>query len=186
MNQQSRYSVQDLLRMALPVGTTVVAGQAGMGRRVKWVSVLNTRPPAFPDLAGGELALISLDAMRLLSDKLTLASLIHDLSEMEVAAIAVAGEIGTPAIDAANEREIPLLHLPDTAQLRAIEKQVGQLLIGNPVAPEERGREVREQLLQLSTENRGLQALTAALADLVGKTVVVQDKGCTRSPRPVR
>jgi len=176
VNQQSRYSVQDLLRMALPVGTTVVAGQAGMGRRVKWVSVLNTRPPAFPDLAGGELALISLDAMRLLSDKLTLASLIHDLSEMEVAAIAVAGEIGTPAIDAANEREIPLLHLPDTAQLRAIEKQVGQLLIGNPVAPEERGREVREQLLQLSTENRGLQALTAALADLVGKTVVVQDK----------
>ncbi|MCC6801027.1 MAG: PucR family transcriptional regulator ligand-binding domain-containing protein, partial [Anaerolineae bacterium] len=176
MNQPSRYTVQDLLRLALPVGTTVVAGQSGMARRVKWVSVLNTRPPAFPDLAGGELALISLDAMRLLSDKLTLTSLIHDLSEMEVAAIAVAGEIGAPARAAADEHGVPLLRLPDTAPLRAIERQVGQVLIGAPVSPEERGREVREQLLQLSTENRGLRALAAALADLAGKTVVVQDK----------
>ena len=176
MNQPSRYTVQDLLRLALPVGTTVVAGQSGMARRVKWVSVLNTRPPAFPDLAGGELALISLDAMRLLSDKLTLTSLIHDLSEMEVAAIAVAGEIGAPARAAADERRIPLLHLPDTAQLRTIERQVGQVLMGASISPEERGREVREQLLQLSTENRGLRALAAALADLAGKTVVVQDK----------
>ncbi len=176
MNQQSRYTVQDLIRLALPVGTIVAAGQAGMQRRVKWVSVLNTRPPAFPDLAGGELALISLDAMRLLSDKLTLASLIHDLSVMDVAAIAVAGEIGPPALAAADERQIPLLRLPDTAQLRTIERQVAQVLMGSPIAPEERGREVREQLLQLSTENRGLGALAAALADLAGKTVVVQDK----------
>jgi purine catabolism regulator len=174
--RQSNITVYDLLRLVLPVGTTVVAGHGGLVHPVSWVSVLNTRPPAFPDLRGGELALVSRDAMRLLSDKLTLVSLIHDLAEMEVTAIGVLGEIGAPAQQSAEELNIPLLRLPETALLREIERQVAQVLMGIPVSPEERGREVREQLLQLSTENRGLEALTQVLAEMIGKTVVVQDK----------
>lgn len=164
------------MRLALPVGTTIVAGHRGVHRRVEWVSVLNTRPPAFPDLVGGEIALLSLDAMRLLSDKLTLPSLVRDLAEMDVAAIGVVGEVSAQAQSVAEDAGIPLLRLPDTTSLRDTERQIAQTLMGSPASPEERGQEVREQLLQLSTENRGLAALTAALADVVGKTVVVQDK----------
>ncbi len=169
-------TVFNLLRLALPVGTTVVAGQSSLDRPVTWVNVLNTRPPAFPDLRGGEIALLSLDAMRLLSDKLTLVGLVRELAEMDVAAIGVVGEIGQPAQEAANEAEIVLLRLPDTTVLRDVERQIAQLLMGTPLSPDQRGREVREQLLQLSTENRGLEALADVLANMVGKTVVVQDK----------
>jgi len=168
--------VRDLLRLALPVGTTVVAGAAGLARVVRWVHVLNTRPPAFPDLQGGDMALLALDAMHLLSDKLTLVGLVRDLAEMEVSAIGVLGEIGQPARAAADELGVPLLHLPDTASLPEAEHQVAQALMGASIAPDARGREVREQLLQLSTENRGLAALAGALAHMIGKTVVVQDK----------
>ncbi|HML22315.1 MAG TPA: helix-turn-helix domain-containing protein [Aggregatilinea sp.] len=176
MPGHSSITVTDLLRLALPVGTTIVAGHRGIHRPVEWVSVLNTRPPAFPDLVGGEIALLSLDAMHLLSDKLTLPTLVRDLSEMDVSAIGVVGEIGAQAHAMAEEAGIPLLHLPETTLLRNVERQIAQTLMGSPASPEERGQEVREQLLQLSTENRGLAALTSALADVVGKTVVVQDK----------
>jgi purine catabolism regulator len=176
MPGQTDLTIFDLLRLALPVGTTLVAGRQGANRRVTWVHVLNTRPPAFPDLQGGEMALLSLDAMRLLSDKLTLVTLVRDLSEMEVSAIGVVGEIGRPAEAAADDLGIPLLRLPDTASLRDIERHVAQVLMGSPLSPDERGAEIREQLLQLSTENRGLEALVTVLANMIGKTVVAQDK----------
>jgi purine catabolism regulator len=176
LSGQPSLNVHDLLRLALPVGTSIAAGQAGLNRSVTWVYVLHTRPPAFPDLQGGEMVLLSLDAMRLLSDKLTLLSLVRDLAETHVSAIGVQGEIGRPARETATELGIPLLRLPDTSQLRHVERQIAQVLMGSIVSPEDRGREIREQLLQLSTENRGLEALAAALAITTHKTVVVQDK----------
>jgi purine catabolism regulator len=169
-------TLRDLLRLALPAGTVVVAGYNNMNQPVSWVHVLNTRPPAFPDLQGGELALLSLDAMRLLSDKLTLVQLIRDLAQMDVAGIGVQGDIGQPSQEMADAQHIPLLRLPETADLRHTEHQIAQVLMGHPIDPEERGQEVREQLLQLSTENRGLEALAKAISAMVGKTVVVQDK----------
>ncbi len=176
MAGQSTLTIHDLLRLALPVGTTITAGHQGIHRPITWVHVLNTRPPAFPHLQGGELALLSLDALHLLSDKLTLATLVRDLADMDVAAMGVVGEIGQPAQTAANDLGVPLLRLPDTTSLRRVESQIAQMLMGNPTSPEARGQEIREQLLQLSTENRGIQALTSALAQMIGKTVVVQDK----------
>ncbi|RMF52881.1 MAG: PucR family transcriptional regulator, partial [Chloroflexota bacterium] len=169
-------SVQDLLRHALPIGTRLVAGQAGLHGAVSWVAVLHTRPPAFPSLEGRELALLSIDALHLLSDKLTLTSIIHDLAQMDVAAIAVVGTVDSAARKAAQDHNIPLLNLPDGVVLRQLERDCVRVLLGTPPSPEERGAVIHEQLLQLSTENRGLRALIAALADLSGRTVVVQDK----------
>lgn len=164
------------MRLALPVNTLVVAGRSGTDRAITWVQMLHTRPPAFPDLSGGELALLSLDALRLLSDKLTLVGLIRELGEMAVSAIGVQGEISRPARETADELGLPLLHIPDTASLRQVEHQVAQVLLGQPVAVSVRGHQVREELLQLLTENRGLTVLVEVLAQLTGKTVVVQDK----------
>src|SRR5579859_3162213 len=86
-------TVQDVLRRALPIGTRIVAGREGLNRPVAWPSVLQTRAPAFPDLEGRELALLSLDALHLVSDKLTLTDLITELAGADVAAIGVIGSI---------------------------------------------------------------------------------------------
>ncbi|NDJ77767.1 MAG: PucR family transcriptional regulator [Chloroflexi bacterium] len=176
MSGPPNLNVHDLLRLALPVGTSLVAGGQSAHRPIAWVSVLNTRPPAFSDLRGGEIALLSLDAMYLLSDKLTLVSLIRELSETDVVAIGVQGEINQTARKIADDLRIPLLQLPDTVPLRDVEHHIAQALLGNPAPVEERGRDIHAQLLQLSTENRGLGSLAAALATMAGKTVVIQDK----------
>lgn len=176
MSAHITVTLQELMRLALPVNTMIVAGRDGTDRSITWVQTLHTRPPAFPDLGGGELALLSLDALRLLSDKLTLANLIRELGDMAVSAIGVQGEISRPAREIADEMNVPLLHIPETASLRQIEHQVAQVLMGQTVMVETRGHQVREQLLQLLTENRGLNVMVEVLAQLTGKTIVVQDK----------
>ncbi|MCE7948173.1 MAG: hypothetical protein DYG88_12165 [Chloroflexi bacterium CFX4] len=169
-------TVLDLLRHALPIGTRLVAGREGLARPVTWVSMLHTRPPAFPSLEGREIALLSMDALHLLSDKLTLAAIIHDLAQMEVSAVGVVGSIDAVARKSAEDYGIPLLNLPNDYPLRQVERDVVRVLSGTLPNADERGQAIREQLLQLSTENRGLRATIAALADLSGWTVIVQDK----------
>ncbi len=176
MSAQRHQTIRDLLRSALPMGTRIVAGQKGLSRVVTWTSVLHTRPPAFPTLEGHELALLSIDALHLLNDKLTLADIVNDLAQMEVAAIGVVGNIDARARAAAEEHTIPLLNLPPGTSLRHVERDVVKVLVGPPPSAEQRGMEIHEQLLQLSTENRGMAALIGAIVDATGKTVVVQDK----------
>ncbi len=176
MTSLRQQTVRDLLRGALPIGTHITAGHQGLGRVVTWTSVLHTRPPAFPSLEGRELALLSIDALHLLNDKLTLADIVHDLAQMEVAAIGVVGTVDARARVAADECHLPLLNLPPGSSLRQVERDVVKVLVGPSPAPEQRGMEVHEQLLQLSTENRGMAALIEAIVDATGKTVVVQDK----------
>ena len=169
-------TVFDLLRNALPVGTRITAGHAGLQRPVTWTSVLHARPPAFESLEGREMAILSIDALRQLSDKLTLADIVHDLAQMDVAAIAVIGGADSRARAAADDHGIPLLHLPDGLSMRQVERDVVRTLVGPLPAPEVRGQEVYAQLLQLTTENRGMKAVIEALADLTGRSVVAQDK----------
>jgi PucR family transcriptional regulator, purine catabolism regulatory protein len=176
MSVQRHQTVRDLLRSALPMGTRVIAGQKGLNRIVTWTSVLHTRPPAFPSLEGRELALLSLDALHLLNDKLTLADIVNDLAQMEVSAIGVVGAVDARACAAAEEHVIPLLNLPMGTSLRHVERDVVKALVGPPQSAEARGMEVHDQLLQLTTENRGMGALISAIADATGRTVVVQDK----------
>lgn len=172
----SSSTIRDVMRYAMPVGTRIVAGLRGIARPVTWVTALNTRLPAFPSLEGRELALISIDSLRQLSDKLTLADLIADLASLQIAGFAILGAIDNRARLAADEHGIPLLALPPGTILRQLERDVVSVLVGPLPAPETRAQEIHAQLLQLTTENKGMAALIGALSDLAGCTVVVQDK----------
>src|ERR671927_40503 len=85
-------TVHDVLRLALPPGTTVVAGGAGLLHQVTWVATPRATLPAFVNLRGGELALISVAAVQALDDRLTLANLVERLAPVPISAIAVLGE----------------------------------------------------------------------------------------------
>src|SRR5258708_647846 len=176
MSTSRQQTVSDLLRSALPMGTRVIAGHKGLQRSVTWISVLQTRPPAFASLEGRELALLSIDALHLLNDKLTLADLINDLAQMEVAAIGVVGAIDARAKDAAEEHMIPLLNLPTGTSLRHVERDVVKVLVGPSPSAEQRGMEIHAQLLQLSTEHKGMAALRNAVGGATGKTLIAPDE----------
>ena len=50
-------SVEEVREAALPAGTVLLGGRAGLHRGVSGTAILRARTPAFPPLHGGELAL---------------------------------------------------------------------------------------------------------------------------------
>ena len=60
MAENNTTTIRALLRFALPLGTTLLAGDSGT--LISWAAMVRAQPPAFPDIYGGELALVSMDA----------------------------------------------------------------------------------------------------------------------------
>ena len=105
-------TVEDVITMALPAGTTLVAGGAGVGREVTWAARIRSAPPAFGYLAGGELVLLPVSVLSQLDEQLKLDEAVTLLAELGVAGAAVLGTIGKAARDAADAAGLPLLSLP--------------------------------------------------------------------------
>ncbi|PJF28688.1 MAG: hypothetical protein CUN52_12170, partial [Phototrophicales bacterium] len=55
-------TLQALLQYALPLGSTLLAGSPDI--TIQWAVTIRAQPPAFPDINGGELALVSMDIVR--------------------------------------------------------------------------------------------------------------------------
>lgn len=87
-------TARDALLMLQRHGARLVTGAAGLSRPITWACTAHARPPAFEELRGGELTLLSLGtlgALHALDDTITLSRLLQDLDRRGVSAIAVAG-----------------------------------------------------------------------------------------------
>jgi purine catabolism regulator len=88
-----------------------------------------------------------------------------------VAGVAVpAGSVAPANLD------LPVVVLPANASLRDIQQQALELIVNRQSYLVERGALVSQTLMARALEGGGLDGLTRAMADLTGKTVVVQDK----------
>jgi purine catabolism regulator len=170
-------TLADVLGLALPPGTQVLAGAERLLVPISWVCVMRPSPPAFPHLEGGELALVATSDLLLLDGILTLTRLVRDLAGAGVAAVAVSGEVTPEAVAEAQAVGIPLLLLPHEAKLPALERAVIRLIVDRQAQVEHFGGEVARQLAQASIENRGWAGLAQIMARISGKSVVVQDAG---------
>jgi purine catabolism regulator len=158
-------TVHDVIRLALPPGTAAVAGSAGLLHQVSWVATPRATLPAFVNLRGGELALLSVAAIQSLDDRLTLASLVERLAPVPISAIAVQGEISDAARAAADEARMPLLGLPDGADLREVEREIQRLIGDYEAQIERRMAQLGNLLTQRSLAGAGLQGLLDTLAE---------------------
>lgn len=168
-------TVEDLLELAFPAGTHVVAGQAGLGREVVWARTLRPRPPAFEAIDGGEIALLSRGQLSVF-ESLTLAHVVIRLADAGVAAVALVGDYDSDSIEAAESRGVPLLRLPDEVSLNDVERTTIAAIVGHQAELQKRATEIHRQLAQLVFEDRGLQAVAERLAEISGKAVVLQDE----------
>ena len=110
-------TVKDVWRGALPAGTELVVGHAGLERQVDWATSLRTRPPAFEAVKGGELAFIAVRSIRLLDERLDLLRVLESFAEKGGVAAAVVGEVGPDSVAAADRLRLPLLRLPEPCHL---------------------------------------------------------------------
>ena len=114
MSDKNTASIQSLLRYSLPLGASIVAGDPET--QVNWSITIRAQPPVFPDIYGGELALVSMDVLRSFDNRLTLANVLRQLADIGVSAILATGDVRQDAIDAANDRQLALLTVPEGNQ----------------------------------------------------------------------
>ena len=169
-------TVEDVITLALPPGTTVAAGAAGLGREVTWAARIRSSPPAFGHLAGGELVLLPVAILAELDERLHLDEAIRRLAELGVAGAAVLGTIGKPAREAAEAAGLPLLALPKGADVGALERDAARLISERRRAVQHRGQEVLRQLMDLAIAGEPLGDVVQELARISGRPVALEGR----------
>ena len=173
MSDKNTASIQSLLRYSLPLGASVVAGDPET--QVNWSVTIRAQPPVFPDIYGGELALVSMDVLRSFDDRLRLTAVIRLLSDIGVNAVLATGEIGQSAKDAADECGTVLVAVPLDTSLTTVERAVNSLLLNQSARLTERAIEIQRQLTRLAAENRDLGSLLQVMSRSTGKPIVIHD-----------
>src|SRR5438105_8854598 len=102
-------TVSEVLRLALPRTTQVVAGAAGLGNPVTWARLLRARPTSLGRIDHGEIWLLSAAALQLVGEPRSVARMVRDMAQSGVVAfvtpetlaaevVAQADEVGTPVL----------------------------------------------------------------------------------------
>lgn len=167
----SSITVRDVLRLALPPETIVVAGATGLTHPVTWVTTLRATLPAFVHLRGGEIALVPIAAAQALDHRLTLATLIERLTHVPIAALAIVGAIPDDARQSAETAHLPLLCLPDTCDTRDVEREIRRLISDYDAQLERRGAQLAHLLTTRSLTGSGVPGLIDILAQRTGRAV---------------
>lgn len=173
MVENNTATLQALLRFALPLGTSIATGDAQAS--VGWAVTVRAQPPAFPDIYGGELALISMAILNSYDSRITLAEVVENLADVGVAAVAVVGDISQTAITVAGEHDVALLNLPENSSLASTERAVNKLILNQSAQLTERAIEIQRQLTRLAAENRDLNSLLQVMARATAKAIVIHD-----------
>lgn len=169
-------TVSDVIALALPSGTSVLAGASGLSREVTWASRLRPNPPAFGHLAGGELVLLPDGVLEQLDERLTLDAAIRQLADFGVAAIAVVGPVTKAARTAADQQGVPLLQLPKRADLGPLERDAARVITERRREVQRRGQEIGRRLTELAIAGEPLVGIVRALAGLSGRAVALEGR----------
>ena len=173
MSDSTPATLQALLQFALPLGTSLVSGAAGAS--ITYAVTVRAQPPAFPELYGGELALVSMDVLRTFDSRITLADVVQALAEAGVAAVAAQGTITGAAIETASECGVALLSLPGDSSLTRVERAVNTLIINQKAQMAQRAMEIQRQLARQAAENRDLNSLLQILSRATARPIAAHD-----------
>ena len=148
-------TVRDVWRGALPEGTELLGGGAGLDRRVEWATTLRTRPPAFEAIKGGEMALVPVASIRLLDERLDLADVMNGLAEKGGVAVAVVGDASPASLAVAERLLMPLLRLPDGAHVAEMQQSVVRYIVEQRTVLHEQAQLLQMELMQLALGGAG-------------------------------
>ena len=173
MTDTNSTTLQAVLQFALPLGTSLVTGSPDTP--ITWAVTVRAQPPAFPDIYGGELALVSIDVLRGYDSRITLAEVIQSLAEVGVRAVAAKDDISNAATAIANDCNVALLALPEETSMPRVERAINTLIVNQKAQLTQRAIEIQRQLTRLAAENRDFNSLLQILARATAKPVVVHD-----------
>lgn len=174
MASDNTATLQALLQFALPLGSSLVTGSPEM--TISWSITVRAQPPAFPEIYGGELALISMQVLQSYDSRMTLAQVLAKLAEVNVRAVAAEEAfIDEEVIALAAEHDMGLMSLPKDASLTSIERAVNTLIVNQGAQMQQRAIEIQRQLTRHVAENRDLNSLLQIIARATAKPVLIHD-----------
>lgn len=178
MNEQTRpneVNISDLLRLALPLETAVIAGANQARRTVQWAVMLTSWQELAEQAQTGDLVIVPAALQSQISEKQLIGHL-ASLSSLAVAGVLLFQPVTAPVEQQADQLAIPLLIAPVNTPVRELHRTIAGLLLNRQTATSERGMQLYRKLSEMSREGQGLTAMTDVICKLTGKIVVVQDK----------
>ena len=165
-------SVSDILRLALPAGSTALVGQGSLDRRVFWARLLGPRPPALGNTEAGEMVLLpgSISGAR------SFPRVVRDLVDAGVGAFLVSGAPNEEGLGVATELGTPILRLVDGASLVDAERSIISLIVDREGQLRRKVEQIYERLLATLVEDAGIRPLASEVAQVTGRAVVVLDE----------
>lgn len=166
-----------VVKRALP---TVVTGEDGLDRELRWSHVLDTADPSGL-LKGGELVLTT--GIGAGSRAIDQTHWIANVLDQGAAAVGV--ELGTtwreqvpePVIDACEARGIPLVAFRRQVRFVEITEAVHAAVLHRQFDLLRRGEEIHRRFTELILQGRGVPEIMAELADAVASPVILEDAG---------
>ena len=165
----------DILRLALPLKTTVVGGASEARRPIRWVILLTSWFDLSEQVKEEDLVIIPLH----LQEQLTVADFsirLTTLAQLSVAAVIVFRNVPSTIAKSAGDCNLPLIITPPSSSVRETHRAIAALLVDRQQATSERAMQLYRRLSEMSREGQGLQAMTDVMSNLTGKIVIVQDK----------
>ncbi len=170
-------TVSEVLRLALPPGTEVVAGANGLGNPATWARLLRARPASLGRIEHGEIWILSAAALQLVGDPRSVGRMIRDMGQAGVVAFVTTEALATEARAEANQASTPVLRVPADTPLAEVEKSIVSVLVDHDRAIGQRVQEVYERLLStLVVEDGGLELISSIVAEATGKAVYLLDE----------
>lgn len=170
---KSSVNLDDIYRLAMPPNTKILVGDDLLDRTVSWACSLRPSPPAFPKLDGNELALIDLEDLYRLDNKMQLARVVRSLEGARIAAIAVLGKVDPEAIRIAQASRIALFELPDEQPLVQVERAVIRLIVDRAGYIAQRSAELQRELNQIALDGGGILRIAQHIAKFVQQPLVL-------------
>ncbi|MEW5718717.1 MAG: helix-turn-helix domain-containing protein [Chloroflexota bacterium] len=161
-------TLQELVKLALPIETRVLVEHGSLDHPVTWV--VSTPARDLTRLDTGDFAFL------LPPYPNDLARQFSRLAQIGVAGIALVVEPSPALVEAAQQAQLPLVVLPASANLRQIERLALAFVLDRDAAMEQRATQLYQHLTLLSAENAGLEAMASLIGRTTGKSVVIQDK----------
>src|SRR5215467_6952692 len=104
-------TVSEVLRLALPPTTEVVAGAGGLGNAASWARLLRTRPTSLGRIENGEIWLLSTAALQLLGDRRSVARMVREMSQAGVVAFVTPEPLGREVLAEADAVQAPIMQV---------------------------------------------------------------------------
>lgn len=174
-NRVNEVNLGDVLRLALPLKTTVVGGAGKARRTIRWVALLTSWSDLSEQVAEEDLVIVPLH----LQEQLTVAdfcSRLASLAGLSVSAVIIFRNVPSVVAESAGKNNLPLIIVPQGHSVRETHQAIAALLVDRQQATSERSMQLYRRLSEMSREGQGLQAMTDVMSNLTGKIVIIQDK----------